>query len=66
MVCFFGLGFVAALGFFVFGFRPTAFLPAGVLGPGLEEVDALVDLLAGVRPVWAFGRLAGLAVEPVA
>lgn len=53
---FFGLGavLVAALVVFfvvVLGFRPTAFLPAAVLGPGFEDVDALVDRLAGVRPV---------------
>lgn len=66
---FLGFGFGLAGAFFAFGFgfgfRPTAFFPAAVLGPGFLGAAVLV-LLAGVRPVCAFGRPTGFAVALVA
>lgn len=58
---FFGFG----VAFFALGLRPTLALPTAVFGPGFFAA-AFVVLLAGARPVCAFGRDAGLAAVRVA
>lgn len=62
----FGFGPGLAFAFFATGLLPTFALPPGVFGPGFLVAAALVVLLAGVRPVCAFGRPAGFPAAEVA
>jgi len=62
----FAFGPGVAFSVFALGFAPTLALPSAVLGPGFLAVAALVVFFAGVRPVYAFGRLAGFFTASVA